>query len=200
MNVSDDYFDRIFATQRVMAILRGFDPERTVELCRIAWEAGIEAVEVPVQSEAAYPSLVAAIAAARERGMSIGAGTVVTAAQVERVAALGAAYTVAPGTSGRVLEASVAIGLPHLPGVATASEITTVLDHGLSWVKAFPGAALGPSWIAAQRGGPFPQVSFVATGGVDASNAGGFLEAGASVVGVGSALADPSQLALLGKI
>ena len=200
MDFSNDYFTRTFAAQKVMAILRGFDPQRTVELCRIAWDAGIDAVEVPVQSETAYPSLVAAIAAARERGKAIGAGTVVAETQVERVAALGAAYTVAPGTSERVIRASAAIGLPHLPGVATASEITTVLGHGLTWVKAFPGAGLGPGWIAAQRGGPFPQVSFVATGGVDASNAAEFLAAGASVVGVGSALADPDQLRLLGRL
>jgi 2-dehydro-3-deoxyphosphogluconate aldolase/(4S)-4-hydroxy-2-oxoglutarate aldolase len=196
---NDEYFDGIFARQRVMAILRGYDPERTVELCRIAWDAGIDAVEVPVQSESAYPSLVAAIAAARERGTSIGAGTVTTPGQVERVAELGAAYTVAPGTSARVIETSLALGLPHLPGVATASEITVVLDHGLTWVKAFPAAQLGPAWISAQRG-PFPQVTFVATGGIDAGNAADFLDAGARVVAVGSALADPGQLRLLGRL
>jgi 2-dehydro-3-deoxyphosphogluconate aldolase/(4S)-4-hydroxy-2-oxoglutarate aldolase len=199
MVTNDEYFDRIFARQRVMAILRGYDPQRTVELCRIAWDAGIDAVEVPVQSESAYPSLVAAIAAARERGTSIGAGTVTTPGQVERVAGLGAAYTVAPGTSTRVIETSLALGLPHLPGVATASEITVVLDHGLTWVKAFPAAQLGPAWISAQRG-PFPQVTFVATGGIDAGNAADFLDAGARVVAVGSALADPGQLRLLGRL
>jgi 2-dehydro-3-deoxyphosphogluconate aldolase/(4S)-4-hydroxy-2-oxoglutarate aldolase len=200
MNFSNDYFARTFAAQKVMAILRGFDPDRTVELCHIAWDAGIDVVEVPVQSETAYPSLAAAIVAARKRGKSIGAGTVVTAAQVERVAVLGATYTVAPGTSEQVIRASAVVGLPHLPGVASASEITTVLEHGLTWAKAFPSVLLGPAWIAAQRGGPFPQVSFVATGGVDASNAAGFLAAGARVVGVGSALTDPDQLRLLGRL
>ena len=163
MDFSNDYFARTFATQKVMAILRGFDPERTVELCRIAWDAGIDAVEVPVQSESAYPSLAAAIDAARDRGKIIGAGTVIAAAQVERVAALGAAYTVAPGTSERVIQASAALDLPHLPGVASSSEITAVLEHGLTWVKAFPGAGGGPGWIAAHRGGPGPLVWLGAT-------------------------------------
>lgn len=203
MNVdstSDDYFDAAFAGHRVMAILRGYTPERTVELCETAWAAGIDVIEVPVQDEGAYPSLEAAIAAATARGASIGAGTVTTPEQVHRVAALGAAFTVAPGTSVRVIAACREAGLPHLPGVATASEITAVVDNGLTWVKAFPAAQLGPAWVRAQAGGPFPGVRFVATGGVDASNAAGFLDAGARVVAVGSALADPSQLALLGRL
>ncbi len=200
MTDSTEYFDRVFAGTRVMAILRGYSPERTVELCGIAWDSGIDVVEVPVQDPSAYPSLEAGIAAARARGKEVGAGTVITPEQVRTVALLGAAFTVAPGTSRRVIEASQATGLPHLPGVATASDVTVALEAGLSWVKAFPAAQLGPAWIAAQRGGPFPRVRFVATGGIDAGNAGDFLASGARVVAVGSALADPAQLSLLGAL
>lgn len=64
---------------------------------------------------------------------------------------------------------------------------------GLTWVKAFPAAWLGPSWFRHIRG-PFPQVRFVATGGIDASNAAQFLSAGVRVVAVGSDLDDETQL------
>jgi 2-dehydro-3-deoxyphosphogluconate aldolase/(4S)-4-hydroxy-2-oxoglutarate aldolase len=83
--------------------------------------------------------------------------------------------------------------MPHLPGVATASEIQRAVAHGLDWVKAFPAAALGESWFTLMRG-PFPDLKVVATGGMSADNATRYLSAGASVVAVGSALGDPAQL------
>lgn len=191
---SDAYFDDAFEGQRFMAILRGISPERTVALCQIAWDHGIHIVEVPVQAPSAMPSLEAAIRAGRDRGFEVGAGTVITVEQLRQVKDLGAAFTVAPGTSRAVIEASREAGLPHLPGVATASDITIALSYDHTWLKAFPAAQLGTGWIAAHRSGPFPQVSFVATGGMDASNAQQFLDVGVRVIAVGSALSDPTQL------
>jgi 2-keto-3-deoxy-6-phosphogluconate aldolase len=89
--------------------------------------------------------------------------------------------------------------MPHLPGVATPSELQRATVHGLTWIKAFPAAALGPSWFTMVRG-PFPSVNFVATGGVNASNAADYLSAGVQVVAVGSALADPAQLSQLAEL
>lgn len=88
---------------------------------------------------------------------------------------------------------AAAHGIPILPGVATASEIQLALRLGLTWVKAFPAAWLGPQWFTLMRG-PFPQVDFVATGGLDADNARDFLSAGVRVIAVGSALEDEGQL------
>ena len=78
-------------------------------------------------------------------------------------------------------------------GVATASEVQAAVGIGLRWLKAFPAARLTPAWFK-DMAGPFPQVRFVATGGIHAQNAAEFLAAGASVVALGSALADPEQL------
>jgi 2-keto-3-deoxy-6-phosphogluconate aldolase len=80
-------------------------------------------------------------------------------------------------------------GLPHLPGVATATEAHRALRLGLAWQKVFPAAVLGTGWIAAMRA-PFPDVRFVATGGVDAANAEAFLQAGATAVAFGSSFVD----------
>ncbi|MFY1692751.1 bifunctional 4-hydroxy-2-oxoglutarate aldolase/2-dehydro-3-deoxy-phosphogluconate aldolase [Plantactinospora sp. WMMB782] len=198
-NPSTSYFETLFADRPVMAILRGFAPDRTVELCRRAWDAGIDVVEVPVQSPDALPSLHAAIAAGRERDRPVGAGTVTTPEQVATVYDAGVAFTVAPGYDPEVAAECVRLGLPHLPGVATSSEVNQALRTGHDWLKAFPASELGTGWLRAQRG-PFPTVKFVATGGVDAENAADFLAAGARVVAVGSALQDSRQLDLLGRL
>lgn len=189
----------LFAGQRVMAILRGMSEQTTVELANRAWDLGIDLVEVPIQSPDALPALRAAVAAGRSRGRPVGAGTVTTPARVAAAAEAGAAFTVAPSFDGEVLAASLAAGLPHLPGVATPSEIQQALRHGVTWLKAFPASVLGTAWFAAMRG-PFPEANLVATGGVSAHDAADYLAAGARAVAVGSALADPSQWKRLAEI
>ncbi|GAB2880826.1 bifunctional 4-hydroxy-2-oxoglutarate aldolase/2-dehydro-3-deoxy-phosphogluconate aldolase [Streptomyces mayteni] len=187
------FFARHLAKSPVLGIFRGQDPRSTVELCLRAWEFGVELVEIPIQSDDALPSLAAAVEAAREHGRQVGAGTVTTERRLRAAHAAGAAFTVAPGLHPAVVEASAEAGLPHLPGVATATDIAGAQAAGLSWVKAFPAAQLGPGWITAQRA-PFPDVRFVATGGVGPDNAADFLAAGCSAVAIGSALADPTAL------
>jgi len=192
-------FQNIFQGQRLMAILRGFSPAVSVTLATTAWDLGISAVEVPVQTEDALPSLRAVIAAGRERGRTVGAGTVISAAQLDAVSRAGAGFTVAPGLDLDIADRSAERGMPHLPGVATPTELQQATAHGLTWVKVFPAAVLGPSWFTAVRG-PFPAVNMVATGGLSATNAAEYLDAGVQVVAVGSALRDPAQLSRLAEL
>jgi len=192
-SAAEAYFASAFTGVPVLAILRGYAPERAVELAHRAWDLGLEQVEVPIQSPDAVPALRAVIAAGADRGRRVGAGTVITAEQVHLAAEAGAGFTVAPGTDPEVLAASAAIGLPHLPGVSSPSDVQVALKHGLTWVKAFPAEVLGPAWVRAVRA-PFPQVNIVATGGIGADNAAEYLAAGAAAVAIGSALAGPAQL------
>lgn len=185
-------FVSLFGDHRIMVILRGMTPQRTVELAAAAWDAGIELLEVPIGEPAQVASLAAAVAAGAERGKLVGAGTVISADQVNSARQAGARYTVAPGLDLEVAAASRAAGLPHLPGVAGATEIQRALAVGCDWVKAFPAIALGPAWFTAMRG-PFPHLSMVATGGVSVATARRYLAAGARVVAIGSALTDPEQ-------
>lgn len=198
---ADPTFDDLFGRVPVMAILRGMSPDKSVELAVRAWDLGIECVEVPVQDEAAGRALAAVVAAGAERGKPVGAGTVTSVERLERAVMAGAVFTVAPGFDAEVARASVEAGLPHLPGVATATDVQAARAHGLTWLKAFPASVLGVEWFRAMRG-PFPEVPFVATGGMDAGSASAYLAAGARVVAVGAALEDPAQLdqlaALLG--
>ena len=198
-DVTNAEFDRILAGRPLMAIFRGLGVDRSVELARRAWELGIEAVELPIQSEADVDALAAVAEAGRAEGRLVGAGTVVSTRHIELAASAGAAFTVSPGFDADVTRASAAAGLPPLPGVATPTEVQAAMALGLTWLKAFPASLLGPAWFRAMAG-PFPDARFVATGGMDAGNAAAFLDAGVRTVAVGSALEDPAQLPALAAL
>ena len=197
--MSDSYFEQTFADVPVMGIFRRQGLERTLRLAEVAWAAGVRIVEVPVMSKDDLPVLRAVVDAGRDRGFDVGAGTIISVDQLADVAATGAAFTVAPGFSVEVAKASAERGLPHIPGVATGTEIQAALAVGLTWLKAFPAERLGPAWIRHQSG-PFPQVRFVATGGVTAESAQSFLDAGCRVVALGSAFDNEEQIAKVGAL
>lgn len=187
------YFGDLFADSPLMIILRGQPPREAVALANKAWDLGLTTVEVPVHVPEAVISLSAVVAAGRERGMKVGAGTVISLDQVRAVSEAGAAFTVSPGLDVAVAQTSIRAGMPHLPGVGSASEIQVALANGLIWVKAFPASALGTSWFRAMRG-PFPNLHIVATGGIDMQNLADFFAAGASAAGLGSVLNDPASM------
>lgn len=197
--VDNSEFDAIFNTAPLMAILRGMGVERSLLVATSAWDLGIDVVELPIQTSEDIEALRVVSDAARSRGKRVGAGTVITRGHVAQAAAAGAEFTVSPGFDLDVAQASSDAGLPPLPGVATPSEVQIAMKEGLTWLKAFPASLLGTSWFGAMRG-PFPTTKFVATGGMDASNAGSFLDAGVRVVAVGSALEDESQLPRLAQL
>ena len=192
-------FDEMFGEHRVMAVLRGHSPDETVDLATRVWDLGIEIVEVPIGDRDQVPSLVAAARAAAERGLCVGAGAVVSVEQVWVAAEAGAGYTVAPGLDLDVLAASLAGDMPHLPGVATATEAQRARAAGCGWVKGFPAVSLGPSWFSAMRAA-FPDLAYLAVGGVSAPNASAFLAAGARMVAVDAALSDPEQVEQVARL
>ncbi|HKT56434.1 MAG TPA: bifunctional 4-hydroxy-2-oxoglutarate aldolase/2-dehydro-3-deoxy-phosphogluconate aldolase [Microbacterium sp.] len=192
-------FDEIFADVPLMAILRGMGVERSLATATRAWDLGITAVELPIQTPTDVEALRVVADAARERGLTVGAGTVVTLEHVQQAKDAGAAFTVSPGLDLDIVRASHEAGLPSIPGVATASEVQRALGDGLTWLKAFPASLLGTGWFPAMRG-PFPQAKFVATGGMGSGNAKAYLDAGVKVVAVGSALEDDAQLPALAQL
>lgn len=192
-------FESIFARATVMAIFRGMGVERTITLAETAWDIGIEAIEVTLQTDEDAIALRELAKRAAKRGTWVGAGTIIAPEQVSVAEAAGARYLVSPGLDERLLEESDRRGLPLLPGVATPTEVQRALALGLTWMKAFPATWLGTTWFSHLRG-PFPQVKFVATGGLNASNVEEYLTAGVRVAAVGSALEDASQLPRLARL
>lgn len=114
----------------------------------------------------------------------VGAGTVVTPAQVDEAVAAGARFLVSPGISRAVVERAQEVGVPIVPGCATASDIMTALELGVTTVKLFPAGVVGGVAALKALSAPFPQVRFVPTGGVSAANLAEFL-AVPSVLAVG---------------
>lgn len=193
------WFETAFAGAPLMAILRGMGVERSVRLSETAWDLGIDSVEVPLQTDEDERALREVVRIGATRGKSVGAGTIITPEQVALAADAGASYLVSPGLDPVVVRAAQDAGIPILPGVATPSEVQLAVSLGLTWLKAFPATWLGSDWFAHIRG-PFPQVRFVATGGLNASNVDEFLDAGVRVAAVGSALDDASQLERLAEV
>ena len=196
---SNAWFEQNFGNPDVMAIFRGYGVPRTLELAERAWSAGIKLVEVPIQSPGDLEALEATAVLGGASGRLVGAGTVTTRSQVEQAKRYGAAFVVSPGLDTSIVAQSLAAGLPALPGVSTASELQVALGLGLRWVKVFPAAVLGASWFRILRG-PFPEVRFVATGGLTAASAPEFLAAGVRVVAVGSAVENDAELTALAGI
>jgi 2-dehydro-3-deoxyphosphogluconate aldolase/(4S)-4-hydroxy-2-oxoglutarate aldolase len=181
----NDWFDDDFFRVPVIAVLRGLTPGEAVRSATRAWDAGVRHVEVTIETREAVRTLAAVASAAAERGVAVGAGTIISFEQLDAAASANASFTVSPGLDEGILQQSIRRGMPHLPGVATASEILRAKALGLSWLKAFPASLLGPEWVKAMKG-PFPDVQFVATGGMKAATAGTYLAAGVSVVGLSS--------------
>lgn len=179
-------FGEIFAEHRIMVILRGVPTvAETVAAAQRAWDAGVELLEVPIGEPEQVAALVEVVNAGAKRGKSVGAGTVVSTDQVKAATDAGARYTVAPGFDSAVAETSAAAGLPHMPGVATATEVQRARAAGCRWLKVFPAVTLGPAWFRALRG-PFPDMQYLATGGVTIEAASSYLNAGARIVAFGA--------------
>ncbi|MDY7541104.1 MULTISPECIES: bifunctional 4-hydroxy-2-oxoglutarate aldolase/2-dehydro-3-deoxy-phosphogluconate aldolase [unclassified Cryobacterium] len=191
-----EWFPGDFFRIPVLAVLRGLSLTESVRLSERAWDAGVQHVEIPIQTSDAVPVLKAVAEAAAERGLVVGAGTVTNLEQLDAAEKVGVAFTVSPGFSPEIVAESVRRGIPHLPGVATATEILQARALGLRWVKVFPASILGPNWAKSMKG-PYPDMNFIATGGVTALNAPDFLSSGVSVVGLSSSFADDAQLELV---
>ena len=173
---------------RLVAILRRADGV-DARVARLA-EAGVQVVEITLDSDDAL----GAIDRARSRGdVTVLAGTVREAAEVDAAVAAGAEAIVAPGLSPAVLERAAALGVPAIPGALTPTEIETAWNAGAALVKLFPARLGGPHYLRDLLA-PLADVPLLVTGGVDATNARAFLAAGAVAVGVGSGLGSDDEL------
>jgi 2-dehydro-3-deoxyphosphogluconate aldolase / (4S)-4-hydroxy-2-oxoglutarate aldolase len=195
----EEFFEAHLSQVPAIAILRGHDPDSTVKLANRCWDAGLALVEVPTQGPAGLAALQAAVAAGRERGAIVGAGTIYRPEDAAQAGEAGAAFLVAPGLDVETVRVAAEWNLPYLPGVLSAMEVQLALAHGLRSVKLFPAGPLGPGWIRAMRG-PFPEVGFVAVGGIGAANASAFIEAGAIGVGVGGELGKSDTIEKLAQL
>ncbi|GIF64080.1 ketohydroxyglutarate aldolase [Asanoa ishikariensis] len=132
---------------------------------------------------------------ARRGDLVVGAGTVLTAGQVDLAYEAGARFVVSPGLSADVVRRCQALDLPVIPGASTATEIMAALDLGLDTVKFFPAEACGGLPTVKALSAAFPQVRFVPTGGITERNAPSYLDHPAVAAVGGSWMVAPDLLA-----
>jgi 2-dehydro-3-deoxyphosphogluconate aldolase/(4S)-4-hydroxy-2-oxoglutarate aldolase len=147
--------------------------EDAVPLARALVEGGVKVLEVTLRTPVALKAIEAM---ARDvPGAIVGAGTIRSAADARAARQAGAVFGVSPGYTAEVGAACREVGLPLLPGVATASEVMAAQADGLSFLKFFPATAAGGIPMLKALAGPFPDVSFCPTGGITLQTAPDFL-------------------------
>lgn len=172
---------------RLIAVLRGIEPpERLLDLVDDLLVDGVRIFEVTFDSAGAAADLAGVRVRVGDAGW-VGAGTVRTDDQLHAAIDAGAAFGVSPVLDLEILGAALAADLPFVPGAYTPTEVDAAWRAGATFVKLFPASSLGPSHVRELRG-PMDEIETIATGGLDQTNAGAYLEAGAVAVGVGSAL------------
>jgi len=154
---------------------------------------GIPIVEITLTVPDA-PSLIRQLVKSHGDKVLIGAGTVLTAEQANACLDAGAQFLVSPGLSIAVLETAERRTTLAIPGALSPTEIMSATSQGAKLLKIFPCGSLGGAKYLKSLRGPFPNLSFIPTGGVNASNAAELLAAGAFALGIGSELVDPAAL------
>jgi 2-dehydro-3-deoxyphosphogluconate aldolase/(4S)-4-hydroxy-2-oxoglutarate aldolase len=175
---------------RLIAVLRRVEPRtRLLALVDELAEAGVRAFEITFDTASGADDLAAVRdhLSARDGGYVVGAGTILRGEQLDAARRSGADFGVSPILDVELLRTAVDGGMPFVPGAMTPSEIAAAWGAGATFVKLFPASAVGPQLVRELRG-PLPDVAIIPTGGVDASNAAAFLEAGAAAVGIGGAI------------
>ncbi len=133
---------------------------------------GLPALEVTLRTPAALDAI---REMSQVTGGHVGAGTLVTPADVRAAKAAGATFGVSPGATPALLQACADEDLPLLPGAATATEAMKLLEYGFDMLKLFPAEAAGGAPALKSIGGPLPQITFCPTGGVNPQNAPSYL-------------------------
>ena len=180
MNIADR-----LRSNKLLAIVRGREPEAALRTVLALADEGIELIEVSLTTADASNVL------RRARDIlgpsaALGAGTVISVDDAARAADAGAGFIVTPAVGPGIAEAR-SRGLPVLAGALTPSEVVEATNQGAEAIKLFPASLGGIAYLRALRD-PFPTLSFVPVGGVDADLAQQYLAAGAAAVGVGSPL------------
>jgi len=180
------------AQNGLIAILRGLQPQDAAAVGEVLYAAGFRVIEVPLNSPSPYESI-ATLRKTLPADCLIGAGTVLTAQQVQQVKDAGGQVIVMPHSDAKVLRAAKAAGLYLSPGVATPTEAFAALEEGADILKLFPAEQMSPAvvkaWLAVLPTGTV----LAPVGGITPDNMQAFLDAGVKGFGLGSGLFKPGM-------
>ncbi|RKQ85049.1 2-keto-3-deoxy-phosphogluconate aldolase [Solirubrobacter pauli] len=165
--------EELVALAPVVPVVVVDDLEDAVPLAAALVRGGLPAIEVTLRTQ---PALAAIERIANEvPGAYVGAGTVTTAQQVDDALSAGARFLVSPGATPTLLDAMQASGVPFLAGTATPSDVIALLERGITHAKFFPAEVNGGTKALKAFAGPFPQMRFCPTGGIDLAKAPDYL-------------------------
>lgn len=150
------------------------DAEAAVPTARALLKGGINAMEITFRTDAAQAAI--ARVAAEVPEMKVGAGTVITVQQAREAVAAGAKFLVSPGFETDVIHEAAALHIPIVPGIVTPGEIMLGLKMGIKLFKFFPAESYGGLKTIKALSGPFPQIKFIPTGGINMENAASYIK------------------------
>ncbi len=179
-------------TLPLIGILRGVTPSEAVAVGEAVLAAGITTLEVPLNSPEPLESIRRLVEALGDRAL-VGAGTVLTPAQVRDVQAAGGRLVVSPNCRPAVIEATRRLEMASWPGVVTPSEAFDALDAGASGLKLFPAVQVGLAGMQAVRAVLPAGTLLYAVGGIGVDNFAAWRAAGVDGAGLGGALYQPGQ-------
>lgn len=189
----------VILKEKVVAIVRGFDPETVLELAKAYVSGGIRCIEVTfdqtsTQNQKRTADTIRLLKDTLGDDICVGAGTVMTVEQVRMAAEAGAEYMISPNVDKDVIRETKRLGMISIPGAMTPSEIAAAYKMGADIIKLFPANEVGLSYIKAIKA-PLKHIPIMATGGVRPANAADYLAAGSSALGVGGDLVNKIWIA-----
>ncbi|WP_028793455.1 2-dehydro-3-deoxy-6-phosphogalactonate aldolase [Thalassobaculum salexigens] len=187
-------FESYLARCPLVAILRGVTPDEVLDVALALEEQGFAIVEVPLNSPRPLDSIARLAAAVGDR-LLVGAGTVIEPDSVDDVLAAGGRLIVMPHADAAVVERAKSLGAVAVPGFATPGEAFAMLRAGADALKLFPAEAAPPPVLKAMRAVLPKQVPVLPVGGITPESMEGYLQAGATGFGLGSALYKPGDTA-----
>jgi 2-dehydro-3-deoxyphosphogluconate aldolase / (4S)-4-hydroxy-2-oxoglutarate aldolase len=182
--------DAILQQAPVLPVLSIAQPDDAVPLARALADGGLRVLEVTLRSDAALAAI--SLIRAEVPEAIVGAGTVLTPGDLERVMDAGGMFAISPGATDALYGAAATAQIPLIPGIATATELMCGLERGYRRFKFFPAATAGGVAALKAFSGPFPQAKFCPTGGIDSNSAGDYLSLG-NVVTVGGSWMAPER-------
>lgn len=176
----------------IIAILRGVKTDEAVDICEALVEAGVEIIEVPLNSPNPFVTIEKLVTHFDDK-ILLGAGTVLNADQVDKLAATGAKLMVTPNFDPDVVTTALSHNLITAPGVYTPSEAFSAYKAGVKCIKLFPGGRLGVPYLKDIQAVLPQDLDVVIVGGVDSTNIKSWITAGAAGVGAASSIYKPGD-------
>lgn len=177
---------------KLVAVIRGAQPEQIVPIAQALKEGGIFSLEITADT----PKVCSVIEQVKETfgdDLIVGAGTVLDPETARAVIMAGAEFIFSPTVNAETIKMAKRYGVISIPGALTPTEILTAYEHGADLIKVFPADAMGAGYFK-NITGPLPHIPLMPTGGVTLDNIASYFKAGAVAAGLGGSLVNPAKL------